>query len=173
MKNLFIFFCIVPNFTFSQNGNFQLDSADVKSIDGIIAALYDVISGEAGKKRNWERFKILFKPEAKLCATGKDAQNNVRFLAMSVEQYIERSGAQLEKNGFFETEIGRKTDTFGLVTQVFSTYQSKMKIDGEVFMRGINSIQLVYDDKRYWIVNILWNNETPKNPIPPKYLIKD
>src|SRR5688572_18845337 len=33
--------------------------ADVASIDAIVAALYDVISGPAGKKRDWDRMRSL------------------------------------------------------------------------------------------------------------------
>lgn len=157
--------------TFAQNPA-QIDSNEVKSIDNLLKALYDVISGPAGQKRNWDRMRFLFKPQARLIATGKDAQGNVRYNSMTLEDYISKNGSNLEKNGFFEIEIGRKIEQFGLVTQVFSTYQTKFQADGKVMMRGINSIQIIFDGKRYWIENILWNNETAEFPIPSKYLDK-
>ena len=147
------------------------DPKDVSSIDAIIAALYDVISGPAGQKRNWDRMRTLFIPEARMMPTGKRPDGSYARRVLSVEDYINSSGPQLEKNGFFEREIGRKTDQFGNIVQVFSTYDSKRALaDEKPFMRGINSIQLWNDGKRWWIVNIFWQSETPDTPIPEKYL---
>ncbi|HYC28167.1 MAG TPA: hypothetical protein VEB42_05110 [Chitinophagaceae bacterium] len=149
------------------------DKKDVSSIDGILAALYDVISGPAGQKRNWDRMRTLFIPEGRLIATGKRADGTFGKRVMSVEDYINSSGPFLEKNGFFESEIGRKTEQFGGVVHVFSTYESKKTAtDEKPFMRGINSIQLWNDGTRWWIVNVFWQSETPDTPIPAKYLQK-
>lgn len=149
------------------------DKKDVSSIDGILAALYDVISGPAGQKRNWERMRTLFIPEGRLIATGKRADGTFGKRVMSVEDYINNSGPFLEKNGFFESEIGRKTEQFGGVVHVFSTYESKKTAtDEKPFMRGINSIQLWNDGVRWWVVNVFWQSETPDTPIPAKYLQK-
>src|SRR5947208_15952213 len=43
---------------------------DVKSIDNILAALYGVISGPAGE-RDWNRFRSLFLPQARLTEIGR------------------------------------------------------------------------------------------------------
>ena len=147
------------------------DKKDVGSIDGIISALYDVISGPAGQKRNWDRTRTLFIPEGRLISTGIRADGTGGKRVMSVEDYINSSGPFLEKNGFFESEIGRKVDQFGGIVQVFSTYESKKTLaDEKPFMRGINSIQLWNDGARWWIVTIFWQSETPQHPIPAKYL---
>lgn len=146
---------------------------DVGSIDGIVAALYDVISGPAGQKRNWDRMRTLFIPEARLIPTGMRADGTSGRHVLSVEDYINTSGPFLEKNGFFEIEIGRKTDQFGNVVQIFSSYAAKKtQADEKPFMRGINSIQLWNDGTRWWIITILWQNESAGVPIPEKYLGK-
>lgn len=145
--------------------------ADVESQDAIIAALYGVISGPAGETRNWDRMRTLFLPEARLVATGKRADGMMGKRVMMLEDYIKLSGPLLEKDGFFEKEISRKTDQYGSVVQVFSTYESRRTLsDEKPFVRGINSIQLWYDGKRWWILTIFWQGETPENPIPQKYL---
>ena len=149
------------------------DPKDVGSIDGIIAALYDVISGPAGQKRNWDRMRTLFIAEARMIPTGKRQDGSYNRRVLSVEDYINTSGPFLEKNGFFEREIGRKTDQFGNIVHVFSTYDSKRTLaDEKPFMRGINSIQLWFDGSRWWIVSIFWQSETPDTPIPEKYIQK-
>jgi hypothetical protein len=144
--------------------------ADVSSPEAIVKAVYDVISGPAGEKRNWDRMRTLFVTDARMMPTGKkDSGEGVRKV-LSVEDYINSSGPFLEKNGFFETEIGRKTERYGNIVHVFSTYESrKTKEDKEPFMRGINSFQLWNDGKRWWVISILWESETKENPIPSKY----
>lgn len=148
-----------------------VNSKDVESIDAIIRSLYNVISGPAGEKRNWDRMRTLFIAEGKLMATGKRQDGSMGKRVMTVEDYIATSGPFLEKDGFFEREIGRKTEQYGSVVHVFSTYDSKRKLEDEKpFMRGINSIQLWNDGKRWWVVSVFWQAETPDNPIPEKYL---
>jgi hypothetical protein len=145
--------------------------ADVASTDAILAALYDVISGPAGKKRDWDRMRSLFIPEGRLMAIGKRPSGEVVRRAMDVEGYISASGPLLETNGFFEREIARRTESFGHIVHVFSTYEARHKADdAKPFMRGINSIQLMNDGKRWWIVTVLWQAESPDSPLPEKYL---
>jgi len=142
----------------------------VATEDAIIATLYEVISGPAGEKRNWDLMRGLFQEDARLQAMARDQQGNSRLISMTPDGYIERNGPYLEESGFFEVELSRKTDRFGNIVQIFSTYASKRTKDGPIFQRGINSIQLIKKDDRYYIVNILWNAEYEDTPIPGKYL---
>jgi hypothetical protein len=147
---------------------------DVESIDAIIGALYDVISGPAGQKRDWQRFHSLFVPGARLIPTGMNQQGAVRHRVMTPQEYAESSGPVLEERGFFEREIGRTTEQFGNVAHAFSAYDSKNRADdAEPFARGINSIQLLNDGTRWWVVSIFWDSERTANPIPAKYLRRD
>ncbi len=144
---------------------------DVASIDAIIAALYDVISGPVGEKRDWDRFRSLHIPEARLIPTGRNETGGFVHFVWSLDDYIEEAGPFLEQNGFFESEIARETDRFGSIAQLFSTYESRRnEDDAEPFQRGINSIQLMYDGSRWWIVTIFWMGERPDAPIPERYL---
>jgi hypothetical protein len=144
--------------------------ADVASADAIIAALYAAISGPAGQKRDWERFRPLFIPDGRLIVARPPRPEGAQPpRVMTVEQYIAGSGAL--ENGFFEREISQVTETFGGVTHRFSTYESRRRAeDPAPFARGINSIQLLNDGKRWWIVTVFWDSERPDNPIPAKYL---
>ncbi|MCU0615857.1 MAG: hypothetical protein MUD17_02065 [Gemmatimonadaceae bacterium] len=144
---------------------------DVRSIDAILAALYDVISGPAGQRRDWDRFRSLFVPGARLIPTGAPPGQPVQARVWTPEEYIQRAGASLERDGFFEREIGRVTETFGHVTHVFSAYDSRRTAtDAAPFARGINSIQLLNDGTRWWVVSVYWDSERPDNPIPDRYL---
>lgn len=146
---------------------------DVKSLDAIIEALYGVISGEKGVKRDWDRFRYLFAEGALLTPSGKNKEGVVGFRSFSPDDYAKNSGPYLEKNGFFETETHRVTEEYGSLVHIFSTYDSRhTAADKDPFARGINSIQLMNDGKRWWIMSIYWLAETPDNPLPSKYLSK-
>lgn len=144
--------------------------ADVRSVDAIIGALYDVISGPAGEARDWDRFRSLFIPDGRLTAVGVTQEGEVRHRAMSVEDYITFAGPGLERNGFFEQEIGRTEERFGHVADLMSAYDSRQTPEAEPFSRGVNSIQLLHDGERWWVVSILWDSEREGNPIPERYL---
>jgi len=147
------------------------NSADVASIDAILRSLYDVISGPAGQARNWDRMRSLFTPGARLIPTGRRQDGTRRIVSWTVDEYISTVGPQLEQGGFFEREIARRVERYGNVVHVFSTYESRRTAaDPQPFARGINSIQLWYDDTRWWVVTIFWEGERPDNPIPEKYL---
>lgn len=144
---------------------------DVESVDAIIAALYGVISGPAGQKRDWDRFRSLFAPGARLIPTGRRPDGSQSMRVLTPDDYVATSAPTLERNGFFEREIGRETASFGGITHVFSAYDSKRNAtDEKPFARGINSIQLLNDGKRWFIVTVFWDSERPDNPIPSKYL---
>ncbi|NNG15652.1 MAG: hypothetical protein HKM89_04160 [Gemmatimonadales bacterium] len=142
------------------------------SVDAIITAVYDVISGPAGHKRDWDRFRSLFMEGARLVPTWRNRETGERSHGlMTVENYVSRAGPQLETNGFFEVEIARRTERYGRVVHLFSTYESRRNADdAEPFMRGINSFQLLYEKGRWWVVTIFWQPEYPDLPIPKMYL---
>lgn len=151
-----------------------MSHSEVNSIDGIIKAAYDGISGPAGRKRDWERQRALFWPGARLIPTVLAAGCNDVDLApqvLDVDGYIARVEAFFATSGFYEKEIARKVEQFGTIAHVWSTYESRHNpADPEPFMRGINSIQLFHDGTRWWIVNIYWQHENALSPIPAKYL---
>lgn len=169
MKNFVFYIFLLSSFCLSSQEDKYLNN--VKTIDTTIETLYSVISGEKGETRNWELFRFLFHKDAKLMPSGNNRQGVTGIKYMTQDQYIETSGKWLQENGFFEKEIGRKTDQFGNMAQVFSTYESyRTAKDTKPFMRGINSIQLLFDGKRWWILNIFWQGETEEQPIPKKYI---
>ncbi len=148
---------------------------DVASIDAIITAAYDVISGPVGQKRDLERERSLFLPGARLIPTAmKAGSTNMSAVGpqfLDVEGYIARVEPYFAQNGFYEKEVARRTEQFGQIAQVWSTYESRhSENDPEPFMRGINSIQLFNDGTRWWIITIYWQHESPDDPLPEKYL---
>ena len=144
---------------------------DVGSIDAIVAAVYDVISGPAGP-RDWDRFKSLLLPECRFMPMGNRPDGQEIYRAMDADGYIERAGPNFLKQGFFESGVSNRVEQFGRIAHVFSTYESRHEKSGEPFARGINSMQLVKLGTRWWIAAIMWDAERPGVTIPDKSLTR-
>jgi hypothetical protein len=142
--------------------------ADVDSIDHILAALYDVISGPPGP-RDWDRFRSLFIPTARLTSATSAPDGSVRVHPNSVDDYATRAGDYFLNNGFFEKSIVNQVTAFGNIAQVLSSYESRHNAGEAPFARGINGIQLLNDGHRWWIVSIFWDEERPDNPLPKAF----
>jgi predicted metalloprotease with PDZ domain len=140
---------------------------DVETIDAILNSMYEVVSGPAGE-RDWERFNSLFTPEATIRVVA-GGPRGIQYITMSPEEYQERNGPIFRQTGFFEEEIGRTIDKFGNIAHIFSAYEYRLKKEGPVNQRGINSIQLAYFQDRWWITSLLWSAEENEK-IPEKYL---
>ena len=139
-------------------------------LDLFMAGLYNSISGLAGE-RDWERFRLLFFPGARLLRTIVSPEGEVSLSAMDVEGFINFAAPFLREHDFEERELARREDQFGQIAQVFSTYVSTTSSEGEKTTKhGINSVQLWFDGRRWWVLNMVWDDERPGNPIPPEYL---
>jgi hypothetical protein len=143
---------------------------DVGSVDGIMKAFYEVISGPAGQARQWSRDRTLYIADIRFVSMSEDKAGHPKANVVSHQQYVDGSDAILLKEGFYENEIHRVTEKFGNIAHVFSTYESRLKADGPVIARGINSIELFYDGKRWWVASAIWDDERADNPLPPQYL---
>jgi hypothetical protein len=141
---------------------------DVKSLDAILTAIYDVISGPAGG-RDWNRFRSLFLPQARFtqASTGPDGATVV--IAWNVDEFVRDAGEVFAKEPFYEKAIVNRPESFGNVTQVLSSYASRHSPTDKPFDQGINSIQLLNDGKRWWVLSILWDTERPGNPLPAEF----
>lgn len=181
-RQIFIALFLVLTFAFVQNTMAQTtenkpvaieaNPADVASMEAIIKAIYDVISGDAGQKRDWNRFRSLFYPGARMIGTGKNPNTGVYGArAVTPDDYIKRNEPYFEKEAFYEREKARRVEMFGNIAHVFSTYESFHKVDDKTpFERGINSIQLINDGKRWWVMTIMWQGESKDTLLPKKYL---
>ena len=148
------------------------DEDDLTTLDGIIRALYDSISGPAGVERDGGRFRSLFLEEgARLVRTAVAEDGAAAAVVMGVDEYLRAANEYFRENGFYEREIARRVERFGHVTHALSTYESRRDAsEAEPFARGVNSIQLFHDGRRYRVVTVFWDFERPDNPIPPEYL---
>jgi len=143
---------------------------DVDTVDHIIAALYDVISGPAGQARDWDRFRSLFIPEARLIPNSVRPDGSTTHRVLSPADYVERARNSFAQQGFFENEVARRQQQFANIVHAFSTYESRHEKGAPPFARGINSIQLLSDGKRWYVVTIMWQGEDASHALPAEYL---
>jgi len=152
--------------------------SDVDTVDHLVTSLYDVISGAAGKPRDWDRFRSLFLPDGRLgvvrpeAPATKDAPARIAdAVFLTPDMYVQRDDPYFKTHGFFERSIANRVEVFGNLIDVWSTYESRHgEHDSQPFTRGINSIQIVYAQERFWIASILFDEERPGLTLPKKYL---
>jgi hypothetical protein len=135
-------------------------AADLAGIDETVRAVYDVISGPPGKARDFARMRGLFAPNALLRVI---TSNGVR--GGTLDEYIAHNATVLEREGFTEHELGRRTEVYGNLATVWSSYDGRTA-SGSFHERGINSFQLVRVNGRWLVASILWQEETPRYPLP-------
>ncbi len=153
-------------------------ASDVDTVDHLLASLYDVISGPAGQPRDWDRFRSLFLPDGRLgvirpdiAATGSDPAHKGDIAFLSPDMYVERDDPYFKTHGFFEHSIRNRVEQFGNLVEVWSTYESRHAAnDDKPFARGVNCLQIVHAQGRFWIASILWDEERPGVTLPEKYL---
>ena len=176
MRYRFAFVAFILFFSgksFGQDSN--ADTSHVCSVDGIVHALYDAISGPAGHERDWNLFRSLFAENARMFISVPDKDNGVVLRSITPEEYADRNKTRLSDIGFNEDELYRITNVYGAGTQVFSTYESHFtnKNGEEEITQGINSIQLFFDGERYYVVSVFWDANAKDIAVPERYLPKD
>ncbi len=150
-------------------------AADGASVDSIVSALYASVSHGPDAEPDWDRMRGITLPVGMFIPPKKPTEDIFTVLDVDAFQERVRKGAAAlkakgESTSFFEREVSRHTDCFGNVCQIFSTYEGrKLATDEKPFVRGINSIQLVRDGRRWWIASVVWDTERPDNPIPADY----
>ena len=142
---------------------------DVKTLDGLLRAYYEVVSGPAGSAPDRARDEFLHHPDALIAVPARDSTGAERLTTMSLAGYYERSGA-VRTEPFYEWEIHRVVERFGMIAHVWSTYVSSDRPDGSPHTRGINSIQLYFDGTRWWVMGWIYDREGPGTPLPTEYL---
>jgi hypothetical protein len=160
------------------DGRTAKNPSDVDTVDHLVASLYDVISGPAGKPRDWDRFRSLFLPDGRLGVVVPEMPATKDALArkgdavfLTPDMYVQRDDSYFKTHSFFERSIANRVEEFGNLVHVWSTYESRhAENDSQPFTRGINSIQIVHARGRFWIASVLWDDERSGMTMPEKYL---
>ena len=147
---------------------------DVSSIEAIVKADYECVSGGIGVARQWARDFSLYDPFARSFVPSKDEKTGAPVIWHPTQQeYADESDAQLVRDGFSEHEVAHKIYKYGNVATVFSSYEVSVARTGKLYSRGVNIYQLYYAANRWWISSVSWDAENNINPIPPELMPKN
>jgi hypothetical protein len=137
------------------------------NLDQLITAIDEAVSGPADKDRTCLRDVML--PDARLIPVSKQSDGIIAPHILTVDGWIDA----MRKRGsgiFYERQIKVKSETYGPIAHLWSTYEVRPIPDGKAEIRGINSIQAVFDGQRWRVIEITWHAETPADPVPAQYL---
>lgn len=162
--------CYLTTMVFITTGNLQAQDEtfenDVKTIDALIKASYEVVSGEKGEKRQWERDNYLHYPKAVYSYFDREQNKQV---TITLEEFHKETDEMVFDTAFYESEVNREVRIFGNIAQVWSTYETKLENGGTVKRRGLNSIQLIFENNRWYIISWTFCGETDNNIIPKTF----
>ncbi|AXT20409.1 hypothetical protein D7030_04620 [Flavobacteriaceae bacterium AU392] len=146
-------------------------SNDTKSVQNLLDAYYDCISGPIGEKRDFERLRNMFHPTAKFTYSywNEDETEASVLVFKTIDEYLSKLN-YMDKKGFYEEEISNTQNQFGSVIQVFSSYKYHSQDNSIKPGRGITSYEIFFDGKRYWFTSMFWMAENKKYKIPETYL---
>ena len=144
---------------------------DVSTIDGMIKAYYEIVSGPAGQPRQWDRDATLYIPNVRFVIISEDATGKATAESMTHQEFVDSSEASIGGKAFYEHEVHRITQRAGNIAHVFSTAERSSSPEGKAEGRSIDSLELFWDGKRWWITGAnLWDINTAKHPLPPEFL---
>jgi hypothetical protein len=142
---------------------------DVQTIDGVMRAYYEIVSGPAGSVPDRARDEFLHHPDALIGMPVRDSSGAESLVTMSLAGFYERVGGARDV-AFYEWELSRRVERFGMIAHVWSTYAASDRPGGPPRERGINSIQLYFDGARWWVMGWIYDRERPGKSIPATYL---
>ena len=143
-------------------------SEDVKSVDAIIKAYYDVNSGSSSDPWEFERDTYTHSKNAHIILL--DENGKAELVKLEVLQNEFRMS---ERKDSYEKELKRKVSQFGNIVQVWSAYEMRDEPETSTNNRGLVSIQLHYEKGRWWIDGWTNQDETDKNSLVTTFLTKE
>lgn len=153
------------------------NAEDVASPEAIVAAGYAALARAPGEPFDWDRFRSLFLPDARMIPSTE--QRGGEFSVLTVEEFIDWIDGWAAENdpiggpndqGFVEEQVAVDIEVYGDIAQAFSTYQKHIWESDEIQGRGINSFNLVKNSGRWWIASVAWDEEVGAGPVPDEYL---
>jgi hypothetical protein len=128
---------------------------DVSTIDGIIGAYYEIVSGPAGESADADRDRSLHHPDAWVAIAGTNPEGEAMVNVMTLDDYHGENRPR--EQGFWEWETDRVVSRSGNMVHVWSSYASARTEGGEPFAHGVNSITLFHDGARWWIMGWMFD----------------
>jgi hypothetical protein len=150
------------------------DAPDYTTIDGIMTELYASVTRAPGEPFAWDRLRAIMLPGGVMLP--QRAQTGGESLMMDVDGFIAMVDevwdpviGTPQDIGFFERQINVIVEEFGDVAHALTTYEKGYYEPRRILARGVNSVQLVKREGRWYVLSITWDEENTAGPLPPRY----
>jgi hypothetical protein len=141
---------------------------DVKSVAAIINAYYDVVSGSSSEPWEFERDKYIHSINAIITRLDENGKSESHTLEA---EYIPIGLSP--KEDFYENELKRKVSKYGNIAQIWSAFEIRTDPKTESNIRGLNSIQLHYENGRWWIDSWTCEMESEKSSVVSEFMTNE
>lgn len=150
---------------FAQNKLEINQENSTKTIQGLVNQTLELISGDTTKIRDWDAFRNLFLPTAQFTIVDHNKKNPKKVQVVNLEEFVRLVKGSYQNSGFQEHQIEMRYDEYNGIAQVFQTYFAKSNTSGYK-EKGVNSYQLVFTKKRWWITSLVWTSDFNGVEIP-------
>jgi hypothetical protein len=143
------------------------DEPAFETPEGLVNALYDAVTFEAGESPDWDWVKSMFIDEGVVVLrTGREETTvfSVEGFVEDFTRFIEGSG--VEKTGFVEKILRTKAMVLGDMAHILVLYEAWIPGGERPPQQGVDSFQLIRKDGRWRIVSITNEIPTPERPVP-------
>jgi hypothetical protein len=155
------------NSIFGQTNEDKYDN-DVKSIDAIIKAYYEVSSGSSQDPWEFERDNYIHSKNAHIIFLDENGKAET----LTLDAFHIESGLS-ERTDFYEQELKRKVSQFGNIVQVWSVFEVRNEPETPTNYRGLSSIQLHYGQGRWWIDSWTSQMESKKSSVVTEFMTNE
>ena len=133
---------------------------DTSSIDGIVNAYYEVVSGPEGFIYDADRDANIHADGALITKAFPDGRFQRHDL--SAEQAMISVPYD---QAFFESEVNRRIERYGNIAHVWSEFEMRTSPEADPYSGGFNSISLYFKDDRWWISS--WSTQYKDPSLKP------
>ena len=147
---------------------------DYSTVEGVMDELYASVTREPGEPFPWDRLRAIMLPGSTMLPQRAQTGGESRlmdvdaFIAWIDEAWDSVIGTP-QDTGFYERQTNLIVEEFGDVAHAFTTYEKGPFEPRQIIGRGVNSVQLVKRDGRWFVLSITWDEENTSGPLPPKY----
>ncbi len=145
-----------------------------KTPDGLIDALYECVSFGPGEECDYERMKTIFLPGCTfVMPPGRGEKRKIAHLEdffADWRKFIAET-KEVKEFGFDERIANRRTDQFGDIAHSYVVFEVRFDADSRFpLARGVDSMQMVRIDGRWWVTSINTQFVRPNTPLPRRFL---
>jgi len=148
----------------------QAPSSAVETPQGVVRELYRLVCvDKGGPPTDWDAVRNLFIPEAVIFLRVSKEASSVFTLQGWIDDFVAwDEKARVAERGFSEAVVRMDPIVFRDIANVFVLYDAALADSDHPPTRGVDCIDLIRKDGRWWIASIVNDLPTPEHPVPQR-----